>query len=240
MLHNKIGGGFANVPAGERKTTAALPRGNGLRRAALKKGLMVTMLAAFIGSGVFAQDGGDWKGRLFNLKSGPTKQNGVLFVDLGYTLGYLMLGGFGLGAGWEQKVNKNWTWLVNGAFGIYGDEFWLYKYSAVDFGAEASARYYFFGSAVDKLFINAGLGFTYYSWTYEWTGLSDKETYGWGALTIPIYAGWKFILGPGFVAEVDIGYRVGIGIIKPDGYTSGYNSPSMGGFIGGLRLGWAF
>jgi hypothetical protein len=207
----------------------------------VKKGLMAVALAAFIGSGVFAQDGGDGKGRLFNLKSGPTKQNGVLFVDLAYMFNYLVIGdGFGLGAGWEQKVNKNWTWLVNGAFGIYGHDYPSYKYSAVDFGAEASARYYVFGSAVDKLFINAGLGFTYYSWTYEYKANQPDKTFGWGALTIPLYAGWKFILGRGFVAEVDIGYRVGISLLKPDGYASYLDSPSMGGFIGGLRLGWAF
>jgi hypothetical protein len=34
MVHNKIGGGFANGSAGKHRTAAALPQGNGSRRVA--------------------------------------------------------------------------------------------------------------------------------------------------------------------------------------------------------------
>ncbi|GMO20927.1 MAG: hypothetical protein Pg6A_07870 [Termitinemataceae bacterium] len=203
----------------------------------VKKVVLTAVLALSVSSGVFADD---WTGRLFNIKSGPTTQNGVLFVDLGYIFQYLAMEGFGLGAGWEQKVNKNWTWLINGSFGLYSHDYYLAKYDAFEVGGEVNGRYYFFGSAVDKLFFNFGLGFTYASWTwkYDIDGLDD-ETIGWGALTIPLYVGWKFIIGPGFVAELDLGYRVGVGLFKPSSIYGDYK-PSFGGLLYGLRLGWAF
>ncbi|GHV88018.1 hypothetical protein AGMMS50267_03780 [Spirochaetia bacterium] len=196
----------------------------------MKKTVLVLVLASVLAGGVFAQNGG-----LFDLKSGPTQQKGVLFVDLGYTIEYLRLGGFGIGAGWEQQINKNWTWVANAGFGTYKEDYVFFEISTLDFSLEANARFYIFGTALDKLFINAGLGFGYFSWKIE------DESKAWGALNIPLYAGWKFVIAPGFVAEIDIGYRVGIGIIEPDSTGSSLvTGPDYGGLITGIRLGWAF
>jgi len=59
-------------------------------------------------------------------------------------------------------------------------------------------------------------------------------------LYIPIYAGYKVIMGPGFVVEVHTGYRVGIGF-DPTDYDDRYvTRPDFGGFLFGVAVGWAF
>lgn len=201
----------------------------------VKKGILILVLASLVAGGVFAQN--SVLNGSFDLNSGQTKQKGVLFVDLGYTLSYLLADGFGIGAGWEQDIDKNWTWLINGGIGLYGENYYSTKYEAFDLSGEFNVRYYLLGSALDKLFLNGGVGFTYYSWSY---GSPYDKTYAWGAITVPLYAGWKVILGPGFVLELDIGYRLAFGIIKPKDYYDWGRSPTMGGLLAGLRLGWAF
>jgi hypothetical protein len=208
----------------------------------LKKFVMVLVLASLVAGGAFAQDS-VWNNS-FNINSGPTPQKGVLFVDLGYMLAYGLLGGFGIGAGWESRINDTSTWLINGGIGIYGNDslFGGYRYSAFDFSVEANYRYYIFKSALDKLFLNVGLGYGGESWSYTYDPpfQSLNKAYSWGSLNIPLYAGWKAIIGPGFVVEVDLGWRIGVRLINPPDYPSAYSTPSNGGFLFGLRFGWAF
>ena len=205
----------------------------------LKKTVLLLILVAIVTGGVFADE--VWNNS-FNFKSGPTPQSGALFVDLSYTFAYMILGGFGVGLGWEGRINDTSTYLISGNIGAYdynsGSLFGLgYKYSGFDFGLEGNYRYYIFKSAIDKLFVNAGLGFGVITWTYSGY-YNDK--YSWAALYIPLYAGYKVIIGPGFVAELHLGYRVGIRVSEPDNYYSSLRSPSFGGGIFGIALGWAF
>lgn len=200
----------------------------------VRKGVLVMVLATFIAGGAFAKADPNWKERLFNIKSGPTVQNGVLFVDVGTMFGYLISSGFGISGGWEQKFSKNWTGFINVRFGMFdnGSPYWSY----LDLGGDIGARYYFFGSALDKLFLGAGVGFIYRQSTRDYSGNKSEATSG--GLIIPIRLGWKFILGPGFVIEPNFGYDVGIRIIKPAAGYNGYDD--WGGFGIGLRFGWAF
>jgi len=204
------------------------------------------ILAAIVAGGVFAEDS-VWN-TSFDFKSGPTPFKGALFVDLGYTLSYLSLStpGFGIGVGWEGRINDSSTYLISGNIGIYGREYtnWVYGYkygyTAFDFGIEGNYRYYFFKSAIDKLFINGGLGFGMKTWSYYYNSYGTDRSYSWGVLYIPIYAGYKIIIGPGFVVEAQAGYRIGIKISDPDDYVSSYNVPDFGGLITGIAIGWAF
>jgi len=212
-----------------------------------KKTVLLLILVAIVAGGAFADEDSFWN-TSFKFDSGPTPFKGALFVDLGYMLDYLWSShpGFGIGVGWEGRINETSTYLINGNIGIYGDEYsWRYaygyKFTAFDFGIEGNYRYYFFKSAIDKLFINGGLGFGMKTWTYSYknTSISDK-TYSWGALYIPIYAGYKIIMGPGFVLEAHTGWRVGIKLNDPDDYYSSYAVPNFGGLIFGVAIGWAF
>lgn len=208
-------------------------------KSTIKRFVLVLVLVAIVASGAFADD--TWNNS-FNIDSGPTPQNGALFVDLGSTIGFLILGGFGAGLGWEGRINDFSTYLINGSFGFYRHDYgplWGFKTSALAFGIEGNYRYYFFKSALDKLFLNVGLGYGMTNWkfVYASTSIEDKD-YSWGTLYIPLYVGWKLIIGKGFVVEADLGYRIGINIVKPSDDTS--VSPAFGGVIAGLALGWAF
>jgi hypothetical protein len=208
----------------------------------LKKAILLLILVAIVTGGVFAEDNA-WNNS-FNIGSGPTPQNGALFVDLGSTLVYLLLGGFGVGLGWEGRINDFSTYLISGNFGSCSFDFGSllgYKYKGFGFGVDANYRYYIFKSALDKLFINAGLGFSMMTWNYSYDPRLNLEddSYSWGALCIPLYAGYKVIIGPGFVVELDLGYRIGIKVSEPSDYKLN-SSPDFGGLIYGLALGWAF
>jgi hypothetical protein len=208
----------------------------------LKKTVLMLILAAIIAGGAFAED--SFWNTSFDFKSGPTPFKGALFVDLGYTLSYLSLSvpGFGVGVGWEGRINDFSTYLISGNIGIYGREWKAlgYKYTAFDFGIEGNYRYYFFKSAIDKLFINGGLGYGMKTWTYSYdSSLYEDKVYSWGVLYIPIYAGYKIIMGPGFTVEAQAGYRVGIKLTDPDDYRYSY-IPDFGGLITGIAIGWSF
>ncbi|MDR2575200.1 MAG: hypothetical protein LBC52_02015 [Treponema sp.] len=209
----------------------------------LKKTVLFLILAAIVTGGVFAED--DFWNTSFKIDSGPTPFKGALFVDLGYSLYYLWKSppGFGVGVGWEGRINDSSTYLISGNIGIYGDSWggpWTTygkaSYTAFDFGIEGNYRYYFFKSAIDKLFINGGLGFGMITQNYTYERNREDKTYTWNVLYIPIYAGYKIIMGPGFVVEAQTGYRVGIGLNEFDDLFI----PPVGGFFFGVAVGWAF
>jgi hypothetical protein len=207
----------------------------------MKKTVLLLILVAIVTGGVFAEDS-VWN-TSFDFKSGPTPHKGALFVDLGYTLSYLTLAvpGFGIGLGWEGRINESSTYLIAGNIGLYGRSYTYYNYSAFDFGIEANYRYYFFKSALDKLFINAGVGYGMKTWTYSYDySFMEDKAYSWGILYIPVYAGYKIIIGPGFVVEAQVGYRIGIGVSSPDNYSTTLDNPTYGGLITGIAIGWAF
>ena len=209
----------------------------------MKKVILLLILAAVVTGGVFAEDS-VWN-TSFDFKSGPTPHKGALFVDLSYTLAYLLPPpGFGVGLGWEGRINDYSTYLISGNIGIYGDNktgYNGYKYTAFDFGIEANYRYYFFKSALDKLFFNGGIGFGMKSLNYTYTSsLIDDNVYAWGALYIPVYAGYKVIIGPGFVVELHAGYRIGIPVYTPEDTRYIYYTPSFNEAIFGIAVGWAF
>jgi len=209
----------------------------------IKKTVLLLILAAIVTGAAFAEDS-VWN-TSFDFKSGPTPHKGALFVDTSYTLEYLFRSppGFGVGLGWEGRINDYSTYVINGNIGLYGNSYnngWYGKhsYNEFEFGIEANYRYYFFKSALDKLFINAGIGYgmKIYSWTYERNSV-DNNNRAWSALYFPVYAGYKIIIGPGFVVEVHAGYRVGIGLVE---FKDILVTPTWGGAIYGIAIGWAF
>jgi len=207
-----------------------------------KKVIVLLVLVTLVTGGVFA-DG--WNNS-FKFNSGPTPQKGALFVDFVYTITYLVIPppGFGVGLGWEGRINDFSTYYIDGNIGLFSSKSSYYwwggptqTYSGFDFSVRANYRYYFFKSALDKLFINGGVGFGMITrkYTYDVSWL-ETENYIYTALYIPVYAGYKMIIGPGFVLEVHAGYEVGIELSRPKYYS--YRDRGRG--IYGVSLGWAF
>jgi hypothetical protein len=203
-----------------------------------KKIILLLVLVTLVTGGVFA-DG--WNNS-FKFDSGPSEQKGALFLDLSPTIAYLIFGGFGIGLGWEGRINDFSTYYIHSEMGIISKESWVYKNTRFDYGfdfdIEANYRYYFFKSAIDKLFVNGGIGFGIITRKYTYDYFLEGNTGIWTALYLPMYAGYKLIIGPGFVLEVRAGYRIGIGLTRPREFE--YFSMNYGGGIYGISVGWAF
>ncbi|GHV80362.1 hypothetical protein AGMMS49944_21530 [Spirochaetia bacterium] len=190
-------------------------------------------------SGVFAAP------ELFNLKSGPTEQKNAVFLDVGTMLSYLIRGGFGVGVGYERPFGDSWSGLIHVALGgyTYDTSSWYSdaENSAFSFQIDVHGRWYFFKTALDKAFVDLGLGYDLYSRTYKYkySGRSYDFGYNQSSLSITPKAGWKFIFGKGFVVEPSLGYTIGIPLNAPTlgsgvtGYVPSY-------FTIGVGLGWAF
>jgi hypothetical protein len=83
------------------------------------------------------------------------------------------------------------------AAGVGGD-IYLGKASNIDifyFGVEAHGRWYPLSEGLDKLFIDAGLGFN----AFALDGEFDSKKGGMAGLTMSLKAGWKLMFGAFFV-----------------------------------------
>jgi hypothetical protein len=190
----------------------------------MKKLILVLVLATVVTGGLFAQTFES----LFNLGSGPTRQKNAIFVDISPLLTGLFAGGFGLGLGYERDILPNVSVLVHG-------DFLTFKVLAVTFGAfdiDFHGRWYPFNTAIDKLFIDVGIG--YGSTSYDSTAWKGSQS----ILSIGAKAGWKFILSSGFVVEPQLGWTFASFVAED--MPSGYVPVSVGGFGWGIGLGWAF
>jgi hypothetical protein len=156
------------------------------------------------------------------------RQNAV-FVDLGYPIAGLLLGGFGIGAGYERAFLPQIS--VRGNVGYIG-----YSNSDLDFmgfDIGAGLRYYPLSSAVGKFYIEGG--FVYSPILIKHKG----EEAASNIFVIAASLGWKVIYKTGFFLEPYIGYKIGIGELNmPKGLSSVSYDPS--GLAYGIGLGWAF
>jgi hypothetical protein len=149
-----------------------------------------------------------------------------------------------------MRLNKNMTLVPNVIVGTLGKPPISDSYSrksGLELGGGADFRYYVFGTALDKLFVGGGIGFTYSSVTYPVPSITsdlkvsvEDKSFGFGAVRVPLYAGWKFIFGKGFALEIDAGYEVGITVLEPEDCPSRLSGPEFGGVLFGIHLGWAF
>jgi hypothetical protein len=178
-----------------------------------------------------------------------------VYVDLGKTLIMSLDNSIGTGIGYESRLNKNMTIVPNVVVAILDEPMiadLTDRTGGFQAGAGADFRYYVFGTALDKLFVGGGLGFTYSSVTYgvPKSGSStifnierEDKSFSFGAVTVPLYVGWKAIFGKGFALEINAGYEVGITVLKPseDDFPSSWlTAPEYGGALFGIHLGWAF
>ncbi|MDR1869783.1 MAG: hypothetical protein LBQ82_07335 [Treponema sp.] len=230
----------------------------------VKKGLVLLILAAFAGGGLFAQDDGPNNDR----------PNNTITVDIGPTIIGIGIGaagkmisdsdefsssGFGIGAQYEYQLFDalsfagRFAYLGGGLGFSDGDDSLGMRLNS--FSIEGHARFYPFSRRT--FFLDGMLGYGYLGITFE--GTSDNKSVNFTAsrsfFKLGAKLGWRIDFGNpgGFIFEPSLGYYGGIGLGKKlgdqlageiDEVASGLND--MFGlvesfiFIGGPRLSLAF
>jgi hypothetical protein len=105
---------------------------------------------------------------------------------------------FALAPGFEFPVHPRFT--LGAGLDIY-----FGKNSNIDifyFGLVAHGRWYPLSSGLDKLFIDAGLGFN----VFAFDGETDPDKGGFAGLTISLKAGYKLLFTPRFFVEPSMAF----------------------------------
>ncbi|MDR2501202.1 MAG: autotransporter outer membrane beta-barrel domain-containing protein [Treponema sp.] len=126
---------------------------------------------------------------------------------------------FALAPAFEFAVYPHFT--IGAALDMYFGE-----YSKVDifyFGLAAHGRWYPLSNGLDKLFIDAGLGFN----VFALDGETDADKGGMSGITMSLKAGYKLKFTPNFFLEPSMAYIYaklpGGGIPTPLGWQPGLN-----------------
>jgi hypothetical protein len=137
-----------------------------------------------------------------------------IFFNLGSPTTPVFNGGC-LGVGYERAVNKHIALIGSGDFSLsliavaddpaYGIE------KGLEIDMLAHFRYYPFGTASGKLFLDAGTGYTFLSMTTSETKTSNF-------VTLQAQSGWKFIIRRAFI-QPWIGYNISFGNIHYPAWT---------------------
>jgi len=83
----------------------------------MNKCIFIIILTIIVNSSIFSQENNNGQ---FNLKSGSTEQKNALSIDFGTLIWDLSTGGFGIGAGYERSVHKNFSVLGYFNYSISG------------------------------------------------------------------------------------------------------------------------
>jgi hypothetical protein len=160
----------------------------------------------------------------------------ALYIDMSYLVAALRAGGrgFGLGLGYERALTPLFALLVGGGgMGVKlesrsGN---ILNYTGVD--AYLHGRIYPMKSALGKLYLDAGAGYSYIS--MEYLGESARSHIG----TVGGQVGFKFIFKWHFLIEPFVGYDYSFGTLyTPSALTM--DPPKRGGLRYGLLVGAAF
>jgi hypothetical protein len=109
-------------------------------------------------------------------------------------------------------------------------DLWFGELAKIDIfylGLSLHGRWYPLSAGLDKLFLDAGLGFN----SFSVDGETDSEHGGFTGLTVGLKAGWKLMLGQTFFMEPSMAYAYAK--IRDD-------VPTPLGWQAGLSLGVAF
>jgi hypothetical protein len=140
---------------------------------------------------------------VFNNAHAQDKNN--IFFNIGSPTTPVFIG-WSLGIGYERAVNKNIAFIGSGDFAFrlitvmdapYGNE------TGAEIDLLAHLRYYPFSTVSGKIFLDAGIGYTFLSMTTSETKISNL-------LTLQAQTGWKFIIKRSFI-QPWIGYNMTIG-----------------------------
>ena len=183
----------------------------------MKKHFIILLLSLISFGNAFSQNSS--RNSTFNLNSGKTSQKQAVFIDLFPLMEGVWEGKAGAGLFYERQVS-NYFSLV-GEVNLYSD----FK-DETAFSLLGHGRLYPFKTTIRKLFAVVGFGFR--SSSLIETVVEDVK-----CLEISGSAGWKFIIGKGFIIEPSVGYRQNI-------HTFSGQESHKGGITLNIGFGWAF
>jgi len=205
----------------------------------MKNKALVFFLVLSIAIPVFSQEPGVPIRVEVSFAEKPEPQNAVFF-DFGPMLVGAILGGFGIGVGYERAIADEFTLL--GHFNYIGAEleFSNDKMTFLLVGGSIAGRYYPLKTAVRGLFIEMGAGFNYTNFAYYIDKYLDEEL---KSLVVELgpTVGWKFISRRGIFMELGVGcfLRLGKGPFERAFEEAGMDSGAN--YLRWLfSLGWTF
>jgi hypothetical protein len=131
---------------------------------------------------------------------------------------------FALSPSFEYRVVPHFS--VGGTVDL-----WFGEASKVDifyFGLSVHGRWYPLSEGLDKLFLDAGLGFN----SFAVDGETDSQYGGFAGVTTGLKAGWKLMMGQMFFVEPSMAYVYS--------KSSSQEAPTPLGWQAGLSIGMAF
>lgn len=171
----------------------------------MRKTIFVLLLVGLVLGNAFAQN--EWN----------TSQRFSIMVDIFPAIEGAFEGNTGFGLFFETRINQYFSTVL---------EFNFYKNLSNDdlnLVVLAHGRIYPFETTIGKAFYDVGIGYRRGRW----------DTDNIDVLIASLSAGWKFIVGKGFVIEPNIGFWSNI--ITFQGEAENTHAP-----IVGVNLGWAF
>ena len=171
----------------------------------MKKVVFVLIFVTFVFRNTFAQE--EWN----------TSQKFSIMVDIFPAIEGAFEGNTGLGLFFETRINEYFSTAL---------EFNFYKNLSnkdLNFVIMGHGRIYPFKTTIGKAFYDIGIGYRRGKWEIE-----DIHF-----MLVSLSAGWKFIMGKGFVIEPNIGFWNNIFTFK--GEAENTHAPIIG-----VNLGWAF
>ena len=160
--------------------------------------MFVLMFVSFVFGNTFAQE--EWN----------TSQKFSIMVDIFPAIEGAFEGNTGFGLFFETRINSYFSAVL---------EFNFYKNLSnkdLNFVIMGHGRIYPFKTTISKAFYDVGIGYRRGKWVTE-----DIH-----CMLVSVSAGWKFIIGKGFVIEPNIGFWNNIFTFK--GETSNTHAPIVG------------
>lgn len=186
---------------------------NIIKQGLLKKASIVFILMCSLIGRVFAQE--NQEKVLYPYQESTQKQS--ILIDIFPAIEGAFEGNTGIGMFYERKINSYFSSLIE--FNFYSN----LSNDDLNYVIMAHGRVYPFKTTLGKSFYNIGIGYR----SSEW---EDNET---TFLLLSLSAGWKFIVGRGFVIEPNVGFWANIMTLS--GEPSVTHAPIIG-----INFGWAF
>jgi len=171
----------------------------------MKKAVLALLMSGLVLGNTFAQE--EWN----------TSQKFSIMLDLFPAIEGAFEGNTGLGIFFEARISNYFSAVV---------EFNFYKNLSnedLNLVAIGHGRIYPFKTTIGKAFYDLGIGYRRGKW----------ETEDIHVLIGALSAGWKFVMGKGFIIEPNVGFWTNIVAFK--GEPAVTHAP-----IVGANLGWAF
>ena len=179
----------------------------------MKRKILVLFLILCMAIPVFSQEPNEPIRVEVSFAQEPNPQNAIFF-DFEPMFTGLILGGFGIGIGYERAIADNFSLLghfnfMRAELNLWGGE----RRTFLDVGGSVAGRFYPLRTAVSGLFLEFGAGFSFGDYSvFENNERNDELSLSGLAVEFGPTFGWKFIgRRTGFFAELGVGLLLQFG-----------------------------